>query len=73
MNKWQPIETAPRDGTPILAWPIRAIHGVVPYVVVALDLENGGKVHETWIEAAGTEWATYYPTHWMPLPDAPNG
>ena len=71
-DDWLPIETAPRDGTPILAWPIKGSDGFIPYVVVAFDLENCGKVFETWVEAAGEEWATYYPTHWRQLPAPPS-
>lgn len=58
---WQPIETAPKDGTPILAF------------ICWLD---GPCVH-TGHFSAGEFWpdfrdaASKTPTHWMPLPAAP--
>ena len=61
VNEWQPISTAPKDGTRIMLWlngPIRAPKAVF------------GK----WVGFAG--WVTEgsgsaKPTHWMPLPEAP--
>lgn len=63
--KWQPIETAPRDGT---------------HVVLAEWSEYAGKWQfETsyWRTyfghyGEGFGWSGHAPTHWMPLPDAPS-
>jgi len=58
---WQPIETAPKDGTPILAW---------------ICWFDGPCVH-TGHFSSGEFWpdfrdaASKTPTHWMPLPAAP--
>jgi hypothetical protein len=71
---WQPIETAPLDGTRILAWfgPSDGVHAV------------------TWEESVTgiTSWCVDddkhgpyplrgysdpFPTHWMPLPAPPSG
>lgn len=74
---WQPIETAPKDGTRILVWSDELYQK--PYI--AWYGEDSG-FHEL---PPGYEWLTgdgdsnsygyYYtpckPTHWMPLPDAP--
>lgn len=65
--EWQPIETAPRDGTVILAyWPSSSwgdgytyIHPVVFY--------DGQWIHD-WDR---DEETTLDPTHWMPLPTPP--
>lgn len=65
---WQPIETAPRDGTPVLA----CIENSVSYVAWT---QNGDA--KFW----GRQWAflvdhegsvhTFNPTHWLPLPKPP--
>lgn len=64
---WQPIETAPKDGTPILGcrstW-------VYPSCMVWLD---GPSLIPGWhsfdVSAQGRK--PYSPTHWMPLPVPP--
>jgi hypothetical protein len=75
---WQPIETAPRDGTPVLLY-------FAHYPIYEPDYRNaaercevgwfsGGVWHESgtahdlfepWRDKAGR------PTHWMPLPPPP--
>lgn len=58
--QWQPIETAPRDGTRILAF-------VPPYgaMTAHTDFFNGEwRCHSCLNREA-------QPTHWMPLPDPP--
>lgn len=63
-NEWQPIETAPKDGTRVLVW----------------------RKHEAGYSQASRLGVDYYkngswwgsrrlmpPTHWMPLPQAPEG
>jgi len=68
---WQPIETAPRDGTRILAW-----DGVDQWIVHWQDCSGVSEL------APSMGWATHYdcgcmaydqefPTHWMPLPPPP--
>jgi hypothetical protein len=60
--EWQPIETAPKDGTVILAY--RYQLGSLSWIVIMFDRIKG-------------IWFNYYtgqqelPTHWMPLPEAP--
>lgn len=58
---WQPISTAPTDGTRILAWPCysRGVH------VVAW----GGRRPPCWRDDRGR--VPVQPTHWMPLPPPP--
>lgn len=61
---WQPIETAPKDGADVL------VYGEGSYAVASW---NG----EEWRDMGDIGWAGMYgdgnqPTHWMPLPEAPN-
>lgn len=58
MTEWKDIETAPRDGTPILA----ADKGTYAYVAEWIS------ANRVWIGADGMYWE---PTHWMPLPEPP--
>jgi hypothetical protein len=67
LTGWQPIETAPMDGAEVLAgklergavmWPLRS------------------RFDGAWTARFGEEdWRSYdpQPTHWMPLPPAPEG
>lgn len=65
MSEWQPIETAPRDGTPVL--------------LTNGDTMEVGGWQEGWRGKPGTFWCQgcdEYPvcinaTHWMPLPPPP--
>ncbi len=61
MNKWQTIETAPKDGTVIL--------GFVPHDCGGYILSLCYTGYERW---SGTvDFNDFYPTHWMPLPNPP--
>lgn len=74
-REWQPIETAPKDGSQFLVWTNR-----IGFSVVTHDVENPMPVH---IVPSGHhllinegKHGPYplrgdYPTHWMPLPAAP--
>ena len=63
---WQPIETAPKDGTQVDVW--------------CPELGGGYRVADAWVDHAGN-WRCYFdnnvrwahqPTHWRPLPPAPD-
>jgi hypothetical protein len=61
-SAWQPIETAPRDGTKILAWD-------GDEWLVAWCCQGSG-----WISDELQEWhpgEREYPTHWQPHPSPP--
>jgi hypothetical protein len=58
---WQPIETAPRDGSDFLAF-LRGMMVVVFY-------ENN-PIHP-WQTADGIGYHKDAPTHWLPLPEPP--
>lgn len=60
-SEWQPIETAPKDGTWIMCKVEPAHHGWEDCIV---------------LRYRGDEWGRpgmvgYKPTHWMPLPKPP--
>ncbi|CAB4164350.1 Domain of unknown function DUF551 [uncultured Caudovirales phage] len=65
-SEWQPIETAPRDGTNVLA-----------YCPVEHEVDNNFYIRTVFFDE--TEWrceddlqgCTCNPTHWMPLPPPP--
>lgn len=78
MSEWQPIETAPKDGTEVLV-------GVD--IATVWIVRNASFVREDdWVPRGGCGdgwWAynnsvtqemlegIYEPTHWMPLPEPP--
>jgi hypothetical protein len=59
---WQPIESGPKDGTPVLLWwphhASRALIGVCHF--------------EHWSSEGANGCQRVQPTHWMPLPKGPN-
>jgi len=63
MSEWQPIKTAPKDGTWILAWGIDK----------SVQRVSWGRTRQgelQWCTPHG--WCAFrYLTHWMPLPDPP--
>jgi len=83
--EWQPIETAPKDGTEILGWRddcgIMLMRWVCPVDFMTcreLDgLDDESAEAEDWFCAdfvAGFRLDEYLaPTHWTPLPQPPNG
>ena len=66
MSGWRPIETAPKDGTLILAYARRERkpHIRVTWWRTAKD----GAGYIGWGEFNERYWP---PTHWQPLPDPP--
>jgi hypothetical protein len=64
-DQWQPIETAPKDGTNILV----SMWDTCVMLVVFYD---GLRMEFPWIALDGS--SSYHhnaPTHWMPLPEVP--
>ena len=71
MTDWQPIETAPKDGT----WVLTIIKGYIPSVshwnacyrkwLIVSPEDHGDETMEILTDGE------YNPTHWMPLPAAP--
>jgi hypothetical protein len=68
MTSWQLIESAPKDGTPILGW-----DGVDMATVKWhkwSDRAVGG--WDLIVCGAYAEYSDYYPTHWVPIPEPPH-
>lgn len=71
---WQPIETAPRDGTPILACGDADLSDPsfigedVPCVVRWHNTYGGDRYY--W-ELFHYDAFQYNPSHWLPLPEPP--
>jgi hypothetical protein len=80
--EWQPIETAPKDGTRVILWRGFISFGEWPEMIIA-QWDDGAWRWPDPRENPSThgEWADYdlmdgyedadSPTHWMPLPDPP--
>jgi len=68
-GKWQPIETAPKDGTKFLAmWP-EIVDGPAE---IDVTYRRNDEDFRGW--ASSNFWAhsdDVAPTHWMPLPKPP--
>lgn len=58
--EWSPIETAPKDESPILAYSKEGVRAVVV---------SWGRMCERWCIEGGDGFTN--PTHWMPLPEPP--
>ena len=80
MTEWQPIETAPRDGTAILLFipDGYTLCGLTDGVVIghwsAADLPADAPEHDdNWyqLNQDGGFPCDILPTHWMPLPEPP--
>jgi Lar family restriction alleviation protein len=65
-DQWQPIETAPKDGNPFLAF--CDMDGAKFQTVLTWE-EVGAKY--PWRDWNGVGIHNEVPTHWMPLPSAP--
>jgi hypothetical protein len=70
-SEWRPIETAPKDGVPILAW---APGWDTPDVVWWQRADHLG-LSDGWYDGMtdnfGDPCGPVEPTHWVPLPDLP--
>ena len=72
MSKWQPIETAPRDGTRILVFDGKEINTVDYSEPYYIGINKHIEIEESWVQISDSGRATeFFPTHWMPLPEPP--
>lgn len=74
MSEWQPIETAPRDGTEFIALSPKGVSRC-KWADVDWDEHPLGRVYKWWINPDDEFWFEDgphdAPTHWMPLPNPP--
>lgn len=72
MAEWQPIETAPRDGTEVLVFvmaPRQPIQEEPDRCLVAyFSGKYGEEYWDSWERGFSVK-----ATHWQPLPEYPNG
>ena len=75
VSPWQPIETAPRDGTKILVFhPDMGVEITEWYEITQtnyVELEGGLYRKERAIFYAGWNNNGHHATHWQPLPEPP--
>ena len=76
MTDWQPIETAPKDGTIIDVWLADAEdEDVAFYCTPGTRRSSGWAFHNGKFRPLGgllkNMTVFVLPTHWMPLPDPP--
>ena len=76
---WQPIETAPKDGTAVLLYGLwqGEINGIADEPTTDIGYWAGGSSDEPgndwWRISTGDAYACWMrATHWMPLPEPPN-
>ena len=73
MNNWQPIETAPKDGTFIL---LHVEHfGLCQgyWCEEPVNIKTGEDAEPCWMAGLSAHFCrNVVPTHWMPLPEVPN-
>jgi hypothetical protein len=70
---WQPIETAPKDGTKIDLWAKIWIAATDTFSEERFPFCYWRKDDN--VTGRGAGWVnlnnSYYPTHWMPIPEGP--
>lgn len=72
--EWQPIETAPKDGTPVLLFEWRGDPWEEPEANIFVgewDHHRDGELYKTQWVCTEYEAFNHNPTHWMPLPPPP--
>jgi hypothetical protein len=67
---WRPIESAPKDETPILIGAFSP-HGAGLQAVVTYDGQPPGGSEYVWRTDDGIGYHRDLPTHWQPLPPPP--
>lgn len=70
---WRPIETAPKTkGSRILAWDGHEMLTLDYVGPSKIGIHDHITVGDWWVQVSDSgRSSVYYPTHWMPLPSAP--
>lgn len=78
---WQPIETAPKDGTPVILAPHMMTawwdRGDEEWLLLHIPLDDDGKIQDDWSQPIKRFYCLYAsvaaspPTHWLPAPMPP--
>lgn len=77
MSEWQPIETAPKDGTQILLYCNYYSSSNIEIGSFRNDDNDKEGEEKGWFDNSYDDFSCGYastplaPTHWMPLPDPP--
>ncbi len=81
LDTWQPIETAPKDGTAVLlCWAVDADKKMIDWqkepktADVFVQVASWWEIEDSWIVYASLVKENplhFTPTHWMPLPKPP--
>lgn len=84
MSAWQPIETAPKDGTDIIVYcgpSCDPMYGIAHWSEAVDAVYAEGQSAETKQEMTRAGWVMWWqadamkhqwPTHWRPIPDGPS-
>lgn len=67
---WQPIETAPRDGTFVDLWVKEWEYTNDTFTTLRL-CDCSWEQEQGWVNDAGDPLRFCFPTHWMPMPEPP--
>lgn len=77
MTEWQPIETAPKDGTAVLLWFENSHAPVIGSYHSSERYDHGKLVYSNAYWSWNGSWMIPgklpAPTHWSRLPSGPNG
>ncbi|MDE2019724.1 MAG: DUF551 domain-containing protein [Patescibacteria group bacterium] len=74
MNQWQPIETAPKDGTKIDLFVMSTASGRGGRIPDCVWQSHKNKWKSHWFHGNGfeaTRVSWFEPTHWRPIPEPP--
>lgn len=68
---WEPIESAPKDGTRVDLWAVNVFGEAKRFAGCYWEVATYEFHHDRWIGLPEGR-KSWKPTHWMPLPKPPN-